>query len=231
MVVQRSVSAYAAASAGASVITEPLSPGEFKRQLVEVIPHLRAFGYSLSGSMDVADDLAQETLTKAWTARDRFRPGTSMRAWTFVILRNSYISQIRRRKFVGEYDDIAAERILSAPASQQDPMHLADVQRALHELPASQREALILIGAGGFSYEEAADICGCAVGTIKSRVSRGREALQELLENGGFGRDNQMQDGSSNALGDILSAVDKLSAGHDLPPAGDHADGEGRGHD
>lgn len=156
----------------------------FKRQLTEVIPHLRAFARGLCGRPDMADDLVQETLLKAWAAQERFEPGTSMRAWTFVILRNAYLTDMRRNRFRGEYDESVAERILTAPAAQEEPMHLSDMHRALLTLPPERREALLLVGAGGFSYEEAADICGCAVGTIKSRVGRARAALTTMIEDG-----------------------------------------------
>jgi DNA-directed RNA polymerase specialized sigma24 family protein len=96
----------------------PLPDPEFKEQLAAVIPHLRAFGRSLSGSRDLADDLVQETLLKAWAARKRFQAGTNMRAWTFIILRNLFLSQMRRARFKGEWDDITASKILAAPASQ-----------------------------------------------------------------------------------------------------------------
>ena len=162
----------------------PLPDPEFKEQLAAVIPHLRAFGRSLSGSRDLADDLVQETLLKAWAARKRFQAGTNMRAWTFIILRNLFLSQMRRARFKGEWDDVTAAKILAAPASQDRHIELGDMQRALLHLPQPQREALILVGAGGFAYEEAADICGCAVGTIKSRVARGRVALEALLTGG-----------------------------------------------
>ena len=107
-----------------------------------------------------------------------------MRAWTFIILRNLFLSQMRRARFKGEWDDITASKILAAPASQDRHVELGDMQRALLHLPQPQREALILVGAGGFAYEEAAEICGCAVGTIKSRVARGRVALEQLLSSG-----------------------------------------------
>ena len=162
----------------------PLPDNEFKEHLAAVIPHLRAFGRSLSGSRDLADDLVQETLLKAWAARKRFQAGTNMRAWTFIILRNLFLSQMRRARFKGEWDELTASKILSAPASQDRHIELSDMQRALMHLPQPQREALILVGAGGFAYEEAAEICGCAVGTIKSRVARGRVALEALLSSG-----------------------------------------------
>ena len=157
---------------------------EFKRELTEVIPHLRAFARGLCGRPDLADDLVQEALMKAWAAQERFQPGTSMRAWTFVILRNAYLTDMRRNRFRADYDETVAERILTAPAGQEGPLHLSDMHRALLTLPPERREALLLVGAGGFSYEEAAEICGCAVGTIKSRVGRARSALNAMLDDG-----------------------------------------------
>jgi RNA polymerase sigma-70 factor (ECF subfamily) len=132
----------------------PLPDNEFKQQLGQVIPHLRAFGRSLSGSRDLADDLVQETLLKAWAARKRFQAGTNMRAWTFIILRNLFLSQMRRARFKGEWDELTASKLLAAPASQDRHVELADMQRALLHLPQPQREALILVGAGGFAYEK-----------------------------------------------------------------------------
>lgn len=156
----------------------------FKRQLAETIPHLRAFARSLCGRPDFADDLVQEAMLKAWGARDRFEPGTNLRAWTFTILRNCYLTEMRRNKFVGDYDEGVAERTLQAPMGQEDPLHLADMRRALMSLPRERREAILLVGAGGFSYEEAAEICQTAVGTMKSRVGRARAALNEMLDGG-----------------------------------------------
>src|SRR3546814_11723218 len=98
---------------GQDVERETLSDSDFKRELAAVIPHLRAFGRSLSGNRDVADDLVQETLLKAWAARSRFQAGTNMRAWTFIILRNHYLSQMRRSRFRGAWDDLAADRLLA----------------------------------------------------------------------------------------------------------------------
>jgi RNA polymerase sigma-70 factor (ECF subfamily) len=190
----------------------PLSDPDFKDQLASVIPHLRAFGRSLSGSRDLADDLVQETLLKAWAARKRSQAGTNMRAWTFIILRNLFLSQMRRARFKGEWDDITAAKILAAPASQDRHIELGDMQRALMHLPQPQREALILVGAGGFAYEEAADICGCAVGTIKSRVARGRVALEALLTGGTLpSRRQHKTDPNVSALQNIIGQVDELS--------------------
>jgi len=181
----------------------------FKRELTEVIPHLRAFARGLCGRADMADDLVQETLLKAWAARERFEPGTSMRAWTFVILRNAYLTDMRRNRFRGEYDETVAERILTAPADQEEPVHLADLHRALLTLPAERREALLLVGAGGFSYEEAAQICQCAVGTIKSRVGRARAALSAMIEDGSIPQRSSNDDPAHHA---ILNELDEVSA-------------------
>ncbi|MGY2735164.1 sigma-70 family RNA polymerase sigma factor [Sphingomonas sp. UYP23] len=189
-----------------------LSDPEFKAQLAQVIPHLRAFGRSLSGNRDLADDLVQETLMKAWAARLRFQAGTNMRAWTFIILRNLYLSQMRRSRFKGEWDDLVADRILAAPASQDKHVELGDMQRALLHLPQPQREALILVGAGGFAYEEAAEICGVAVGTIKSRVARGRVALEAVMnDNSLASRRTHSNEPGMSALDTIMGEVDELS--------------------
>jgi RNA polymerase sigma factor (sigma-70 family) len=189
----------------------PLSDNDFKDELSRVIPHLRAFGRSLSGNRDLADDLVQETLLKAWAARNRFQAGTNMRAWTFIILRNLFLSQMRRARFKGEWDDITASRVLAAPAGQEHHVELGDMQRALMHLPQPQREALILVGAGGFAYEEAAEICGCAVGTIKSRVARGRVALETMLTEGKLpSRRETPSKNDQTALQNILRDVDDL---------------------
>ncbi len=182
----------------------------FKRELTQVIPHLRAFARGLCGRPDMADDLVQETLLKAWAAQERFEPGTSMRAWTFVILRNAYLTDMRRNRFRGEYDETVAERILTAPAAQEEPMHLSDMHRALLTLPPERREALLLVGAGGFSYEEAAEICGCAVGTIKSRVGRARAALAAMIEDGSM---PSRAPGDTEAHRAILKELDEVVAG------------------
>ena len=184
---------------------------DFKRELTEVVPHLRAFARGLCGRPDMADDLVQEALMKAWAAQERFEPGTSMRAWTFVILRNAYLTDMRRNRFRGEYDEGVAERILTAPAGQEEPIHLSDMHRALLTLPPERREALLLVGAGGFSYEEAANICGCAVGTIKSRVGRARATLTSMLEDGDI---PQRSTDDAAAHRAILEELDEVAAGN-----------------
>ena len=189
---------------------QPLDDVRFKQELAAMLPHLRAFGRSLTGNADLADDLVQETMLKAWKARASYIPGpSSMKSWAFVILRNCFLSQMRRKKFTAEYDELAAERLLVAPDDQTDSLHLADVQRALLMLPVDQREALILIGAGGLSYEEVSEICGCAIGTIKSRVSRARDRLAAIIESGDYGQDEVLP---SAAMANIIAQLDGLRA-------------------
>ncbi len=154
----------------------------FKTGLLSAVPSLRAFAVSLSQNSDRADDLVQETLVKAWDKQSSFQPGTNLKAWLFTILRNEFYSQMRKRGREIQDSDGALTARLAVHPSQHGSMDLDDFRNALERLPEDQREAIILIGASGFSYEEAAEICGCAVGTIKSRVSRARTRLQELLK-------------------------------------------------
>ncbi len=152
-----------------------------KEALLVEIPSLRAFAISLTHNLDRADDLVQETLMKAWAAFDSFAEGSSLRAWLFTIMRNSFFSLHRkRRREVQDVDGHAAARLTSNPA-QHGHLDLADFRGALAALPLDQREALVLVGASGFSYAEAAVIAGCAVGTVKSRVFRARQRLMEQL--------------------------------------------------
>lgn len=152
-----------------------------RKELLEHIPNLRAFAMSLCGSPDRADDLVQETLVKAWSKLDSFEEGTNMRAWLFTILRNGFYSELRkRRREVEDADGAMAAQLATHPA-QSGHMDFKDFRVALEQLPADQREALILIGASGMSYDEAAEICECAVGTVKSRVNRARQKLAEIL--------------------------------------------------
>ena len=155
--------------------------GEFRQQLLAMIPHLRAFARGLCGKPDQADDLVQETAIRAWAARSSFAEGTNFRAWTFRIMRNYFLNELRRNRRETELDE-ETENSLVSPASQEHTVHVSDLQIALAKLPEERREALLLVGAGGFTYEEAADICGVATGTMKSRVARGRATLAELLE-------------------------------------------------
>ena len=149
--------------------------------LLKAVPSLRAFAISLSGNVDRADDLVQETLLRAIANIASFTPGTNLPAWLFTILRNQFRSEYRkRRREVEDADGKFAER-LEVPAEQLSKVEFNDLRSALARLPEDQREALILVGASGFSYEEAAEICGCAVGTIKSRVNRARHRLADIM--------------------------------------------------
>jgi RNA polymerase sigma-70 factor, ECF subfamily len=150
-------------------------------QILAAIPSLRAFAISLSGNVDRADDLVQETILRALANIHSFQPGTNMPAWLFTILRNLFRSEYRkRRREVEDADGSFAETLKSHP-DQIGRVEFQEFRQALAQLPSEQREALILVGASGFSYEEAADICECAVGTIKSRVNRARSRLAKLL--------------------------------------------------
>jgi RNA polymerase sigma-70 factor (ECF subfamily) len=143
--------------------------------------NLRAFAISLSGSVSLADDLVQETLLRAWSKSDKFQLGTSLRAWLFTILRNIYYSNYRKRsREVQDSEGVYARR-LTVAGDQESHLDLEDFRKALSKLPVEQREVLTLVGASGLSYEEAAAICKVEIGTIKSRLSRARSKLVELL--------------------------------------------------
>jgi RNA polymerase sigma-70 factor (ECF subfamily) len=180
----------------------------FRVELETLIPHLRAFARTLCGDPTAADDLAQDAMLKAWDARASFEMGTNMKAWTFMILRNQFYSEKRRSWRQSQLDQEAAERTLVAVDDPEAPVALDELRQGLAMLPAEQREALILVGAGGFAYEEAAAICDCAVGTVKSRVSRARRALQGILESGAYRRDGSS---ASEAMATILADAERLS--------------------
>src|SRR6267154_4945564 len=149
--------------------------------MLAAVPSLRAFAISLCGNVDRADDLLQETLLRAMANIDSFQPGTNMSAWLFTILRNLFRSEYRkRRREVEDPEGAYADTLTSVP-EQQGRIEFEELRVALGKLAPDQREAIILVGASGFSYEEAAAICDCAVGTIKSRVNRARIRLAELL--------------------------------------------------
>jgi RNA polymerase sigma-70 factor, ECF subfamily len=149
--------------------------------LLQSTPHLRAFAISLTNNVDRADDLVQETLVRAIANIHRFEPGTNMQAWLFTILRNLFHSEYRKRRREVEDADGKYAATLAVQPQQGAHLDFEDLQTALTRLPHEQREALLLVGASGFSYEQAAEICGCAVGTVKSRVNRARTRLAELL--------------------------------------------------
>jgi RNA polymerase sigma-70 factor (ECF subfamily) len=153
-----------------------------QKELVTHLPNLRAFAISLCGNIDRADDLVQEALLKAWNHLHSFQEGTNMRAWLFTILRNTFLSELRRKQDELSLDaDTPIALRLGSAAEQHGWMDGRDLLKALAELNPEQRETLILIGAEGFSYEEVAEICGCPIGTVKSRVNRARLRLTELL--------------------------------------------------
>jgi len=160
------------------------SPTPLQEDILEIVPNLRAFARSLTNRHDVADDLVQETLLKSLRNIDKFEAGTNLRAWLFTILRNTYYSALRKksREVEDPEGNIAAQ--LVSREEQSGRLEMRDFQRAFARIPDAQREALILVGASGFSYEEAAQICECAVGTIKSRVNRARESLADMLDPG-----------------------------------------------
>lgn len=163
-------------------MTSKVHDSALRDDLVAAMPNMRAFAISLCGNRDRADDLVQEALVKAWNHLDSFQEGTNLKAWLFTILRNAYFSELRKtkREVADSEGQLAAK--LSVPAEQHGHQDLVDLNHALAKLPPDQREALILIGAEGFSYEDAAEISGCAVGTVKSRVNRARAKLGELME-------------------------------------------------
>jgi RNA polymerase sigma-70 factor (ECF subfamily) len=154
---------------------------DMREALLGAVPSLRAFGISLTGDVDRADDLVQDTLMRALANVDRFAPGTNLNAWLFTILRNLFHSEYRkRRREVEDADGSYAATLRTAP-DQHAHLDFEDLRAALAKLPQDQREAVLLVGAQGFSYDDAAKICGCAVGTIKSRVNRARRRLAELM--------------------------------------------------
>jgi RNA polymerase sigma-70 factor (ECF subfamily) len=150
-------------------------------EMLAAVPKLRAFAISISGNVDRADDLVQETLLRAMANINLFQPGTNMVAWLFTILRNLFRSEYRKRRREVEDSDGSYANMLKTQPEQDGRVEFEEFRTALAKLPEDQREALILVGASGFSYEEAAAICNCAVGTIKSRVNRARNRLCELL--------------------------------------------------
>jgi RNA polymerase sigma-70 factor, ECF subfamily len=158
------------------------STTSWRDEVVGLIPALRAFAWSLSHNGSDADDLVQDTLIKAWSNRDKFEPGTNLRAWLFTILRNTYYTNVlrRRREVRDEQGEYAG--MLRTPPTQDWTVAIRALQVALQQLPDEHREALILVGAAGLSYEEAAEICGCALGTIKSRVNRARARLLKIMD-------------------------------------------------
>ena len=189
----------------------PADPDEaFRKELIERIPFLRAFSRSLCGDRELADDLAQEALAKAWQSRDTFQAGTNLKAWLFTILRNQFYSDLRRAWRQVPWDVDAGDLLPAADGEQTWAVELSDMARALRTLPAEQREALILVGAGGFSYDDAAKISKCAIGTVKSRVARARKALAAILE-GKTPLPSEPRPAGGDATDEIISQLDRLA--------------------
>lgn len=155
--------------------------------ILACLPHLRAFARSLTGDRDRADDLVQDAVLRALSAHEQYTPGTNFKAWIFTILRNLYFNEFRRNRALMRPLEAADLEMHATAPSQQAGLEFDDFRRAFKTLPAEQREALVLVGADGFRYEEAAAICGCPVGTIKSRVARARGEIERLLGAGGRG--------------------------------------------
>lgn len=188
----------------------PLDEDLFRQELTELIPHLRAFARSLCGNATLADDVAQDAMLKAWKARDKFKPGSNLKAWTFTILRNQFYSIKRRSWRATSLDQEVAEQTIMANSDQEKVVQLNELRRGLDSLKDDQREAIILVGASGLTYEEAAEICDCAVGTIKSRVSRARKNLEIIMENADFDTEAD-QVSALNAMEEILGEANDLA--------------------
>jgi RNA polymerase sigma-70 factor, ECF subfamily len=156
--------------------------GSVRQAMLDAIPHLRAFAISLTGNITYADDLVQTALMRGLEYLDKFQPGTNMQAWLFTILRNQFYTERRRKRREVEDPEGSMAGNLAVMPGQGAWLDFADMQAALAKLSVEQREALLLVAAEGVSYEEAARICGTTLGTIKSRVSRARARLAELLD-------------------------------------------------
>jgi RNA polymerase sigma-70 factor (ECF subfamily) len=186
-----------------------MSDRKFRDDLIALIPNLRAFGITLAGRKD-GEDLAQETLAKAWASRARYEAGTNLKAWAFTILRNHFYSGKRRDWRTAPLDPGVAESVLVAHEDSSSREELIDVRNAMQLLPDDQREALILAGPAGLSYEETAAVCGCAIGTVKSRVSRARAALLELMEQMATGRRTRTDISAAQAFDNIMQQATDL---------------------
>jgi RNA polymerase sigma-70 factor (ECF subfamily) len=176
---------------------------DFKAELLPLMPNLRAFARSLCGDSDWADDLVQETILRAWASQATYEPGTNLKAWIFTILRNYFYNELRKRKRSVELHNDRAALEVGVNESQPANLHLQDLGRELQKLAPDQREALMLVSVEGCSYEEAARICDCAVGTVKSRVARARRELENKLG----GADVGMTARSGNGVGGSIQVV------------------------
>jgi len=183
---------------------------EFEAGLRSHMSFLRLFAHSLSGNRELAEDLAQGALTKAWQCRDSFTPGTNLKAWLCTILRNEFISHRRRAWRQVPWDNDLVAGIAAPPGEHQWAAELSDAVRAMHDLPDTQREALILVGVGGFSYGDAAVLANSAVGTIKSRVARARQALKKNLDGSSRPLPIKSRPAKGNAINALLAQISHL---------------------
>ena len=154
---------------------------EVRVGLITALPNLRAYALSLTRDSTRADDLVQETMLKGWRRRESYQAGTNLTAWLTIIMRNTFYSAYRKRVRETEDPDGTLAAQLSTTPSQGDRVDLQDVQTALEQLPEEQRKTLRLVVIDGLTYEEAAEIMGCPLGTVKSRINRSRQRLVELL--------------------------------------------------
>lgn len=183
-------------AAEATCRSTPGASEEFYAQLVQCLPHLRAFARVLCRQHDLVDDLVQDAVVRALAASNQFQQGTNFKAWMFTILRNQNITTFRRKKIVpASLDEVCPE--VSQAAPQEDALMIEDLDHAVQQLSPLRREALILVVVHGLSYEEAAAVCGCAVGTIKSRVARARAELHNMV----LGSDDDTGAGASADTG------------------------------
>jgi RNA polymerase sigma-70 factor, ECF subfamily len=183
---------------------------EFENGLAELMPFLRNFARSLSRNQELVDDLVQATLAQAWFSCRSFTLGTNLKAWLFTILRNEFYSYQRRAWRQLPWDAGLEETILTPPGEQQWAAELSDTIGVLRGLPDAQRKALILVGVGGFSYEDAAALLSCAVGTVKSRVGRARQVLRQNL-NRRISAPTESRPPNGAAMRELLADLARLS--------------------
>lgn len=197
-------------------LPEPDNDWSFADELERLIPELRAFARSLCRERELADDMVQDTCLKAWQAVGTFEPGAPLRPWLFRILRNEYYQYTRRAWRSAPLDQDFAENTLSAPAGLDARIDFRVLQAVMSSLPDVQREALILVVAAGYTYEEAGEICNCSPGTIKSRVSRAREAVifkMQRADTGQIGGSTRDDSRSANGHIDLISDIETLARG------------------
>ncbi len=180
--------------------TQQAVKDQFSDDIVANIPDLRAFAHLLVKDHFLAEDMVQDTIVRALSCRNQFQPGTNLRGWLTIILRNRYFNLLRRSSYRAEIQ-MDVERVSGGGSGgQEEALEFRDFKRAYTNLPSTQRRALSLVGANGMSYEEAAKITGCAVGTMKSRVSRARLQLQRLLDPRGLNDERGGRAASAKAL-------------------------------